>query len=86
MAFETNFNNSVAARAVFAVQPLYFTSETFTNNIFQLGFLGTSGSNYVLQATTNFVDWTPLVTTNVFNLTDSGASNFPYRFYRVIQQ
>ena len=47
-AFETNFNNSVAASAMFLVQPLYFTSATFTNNMFQLGFFGTPGSNYVL--------------------------------------
>jgi hypothetical protein len=90
-AFETNFDNSVAVSALFIVQPLYFTSAAFTtNNVFQLGFMGASGGNYVLQATTNFIDWTPLVTnlatTNVFNLFDSNASNFPYRFYRVIQQ
>ena len=90
-AFETNFNNSVAANALFFVQPLFFTSAVFdTNNVFQLEFAGPAGGNYVLQATTNFTDWTPISTnmptTNLFNLFDDNATNFPYRFYRVKQQ
>lgn len=90
-AFETNYNNSVAASALFYVQPLYFTSMGFlTNRQFQLGFAGVTGSNYVLQATTNFSVWTPIstntATTNLFNLVDPKATNFPYRFYRVLQQ
>ena len=90
-AFESGFNNSVAVSAQFNVQPLYFTSANLlTNGQFQLGFAGVAGSNYVLQATTNFSTWTSITTntstTNAFNLFDSSASNFPYRFYRVIQQ
>jgi hypothetical protein len=89
-AFETNYNNSVAASALFVVQPLYFSSEGFTNHMFQLQFTGAPGSNYLLEATTNFTTWVPLSTniapSNVFNLIDPGATNFPYRFYRVIQQ
>ena len=52
--------------------------------------MGVTGSNYVLQASTNFTTWTPLSTntaaTNVFNFFDPDATNFPYRFYRVLQQ
>ena len=89
-AIETNFNNSVAVSALFIIQPLFFTSSAFdTNSVFQMGFFGTAGSNYVLQASTNLLDWTPLSTnaaaTNMFNLFDPGATNFPYRFYRVLQ-
>jgi uncharacterized repeat protein (TIGR03806 family) len=90
-AFETNFNNSIATSASFLVNPLYFTSAGFLpNQQFQLGFAGVSGGNYVLQATTNFLTWTPISTntaaTNLFNLLDPNATNFPYRFYRVLQQ
>jgi hypothetical protein len=88
-AFRTNYNTSVAATALFVIQPLHFTSAGFTNNLFQMGFAGTTGSNYVLQSSTNLLDWSPLstnlATTNLFNLVDPRASNFPARFYRVIQ-
>lgn len=91
-AFESGFNNSVAANAIFVIGlPMFFTSANYLpNGTFQLGFSGVTGNNYVLQATTNFVNWTPLTTnfatTNLFQLIDPGASNYPYRFYRVQQQ
>ena len=90
-AFGAGYNNSVAASALFIVQPIFFTSGSFLmNGQFQLGLSGMPGSNYVLEATTNFVNWTPLSTnlapTNLFNLYDPNATNFPYRFYRVQQQ
>lgn len=86
-AFETNF----AASAQFLVQPHFFTSEGFTaGNQFQLGFEGVSNDTYVLEATTNFTDWTFIstntLTNSTFNFLDPGASNFPYRFYRVLLQ
>jgi hypothetical protein len=90
-AFETNYNNSVAASALFVIQPLFFTSEEFTNNgVFQLGLSGVAGSNYVLEVSTDLINWIPISTNlapaNVFELTDSNAAAFPYRFYRVLQQ
>ena len=90
-AFGTNFNNSVAVSGLFIVQPLYFTSAAFLENgQLQLGFDGLAGNSYVLEATTNLVNWVPvstnMATTNLFNFVDPDASNFPYRFYRVLQQ
>ncbi len=87
-AFETNFNNSVTAKAVFQVLPRYFASQGFTNNVFQLTFYGSTGSNYVLEASTDLVNWIPISTniaaTNIFNWADPQATNFPCRFYRVL--
>jgi hypothetical protein len=90
-SFATDYNNSVAVNALFQVQPLYFTAASFlTNQQLQLGFVGVTGSNYVLQATTNFSTWTPISTnsdvTNPFNFFDPKATNYPYRYYRVLQQ
>ena len=49
-AFETNFDNSVAASALFTVQPLVLTPMGFNpTNGFRLEFSGLTGSNYVLR-------------------------------------
>ncbi len=90
-ALETNYLNSAAASARFFIQPMNFTSVNFLpNHQLQLAFSGVTGTTYVLQATTNLVTWTPISTntalTNVFNFLDANAPNFPYRFYRVLQQ
>jgi hypothetical protein len=90
-AFEAGYDNSIAASALFFVQPLNFISESWlANQQFQMEFSGATGSNYVLQATTNFVNWTSISTntplTNSFNLLDPNAAQYPYRFYRVLQQ
>jgi hypothetical protein len=89
-AFRTGYVNSVAASAFFVVQPVRFSSEGFSNGTFRLQFVGAQGSNYVLQASSNLVNWTPLVTnpatTNILNFIDASAGNYPIRFYRVLQQ
>jgi hypothetical protein len=89
-AMEAGYFPSVAAQAQLLVQPLYFPSAGyFTNQQFQLVFSGVAGSNYVLQATTNFLNWTPVSTSaapaTIFNLTDPQATNYPFRFYRMLQ-
>jgi hypothetical protein len=82
--------NSASAIAAFVVQPVHFTSEGFSNSAFRLSFVGTTGSNYILEASTNFINWTPLstnqATTNVFDVFDPQATNFPHRFYRILLQ
>ena len=90
-AFRTGYVNSMTANALFFVQPVHFTSENFSGGIFQMQFLAAPGSNYVLQASRNLVNWTPLMTnpaiaTNVLNFVDPNASNFTRRFYRALQQ
>ena len=90
IAWRTGYNNSVAATALFYITPVQFTAARFaTNHQFQLGFLGATGSNYVLQASTNLLNWTAIstntATTNAFFLYDPSATNFSQRFYRVLQ-
>ena len=90
-ALEPGFANSVAVTASFLVQPLYFSSVGFlANRQLQLDFVGATGSNYVLQASTNLTTWTPISTntalTNQLFLLDPSATNYPYRYYRVLEQ
>ncbi|PWU18561.1 MAG: hypothetical protein C5B50_08840 [Verrucomicrobia bacterium] len=90
-AFATGFINSVAARAQFTILTnLLFSSPSYSSALgFQAQFSATVSNTYVLQASTNFVNWVS-VATNVppaspFTWLDSSATNYPARFYRVLQ-
>jgi uncharacterized repeat protein (TIGR03806 family) len=88
-AFETGFNNSVAAGGLFTVlPPIFFTSPgVFSNGVFQMQLSATPNQNYVLQGSTNLMQWVPISTSTPsatpFYLNDPDATNFPNRFYRV---
>lgn len=82
-ALRTGYNNSVAAHAQFILSPsVIFISEGFgTNRTFQLQATGATGKTYILQASTNLVNWVAL-NTNVpsaspFTFLDPVATNFP---------
>lgn len=59
------------------------------NGTFQLTVNGQNGQEYIVQASTNLINWVSIYTnpppfTSPFTFTDSNASNYPDRFYRVI--
>jgi hypothetical protein len=72
--------------AVPGIEPGGFT----TNGIMPLQLSGLAGWSYILQASTDLSNWIS-IGTNVpvatpFYMFDPAAANFPYRFYRVMEQ
>ena len=69
-------------------QPFTLTVVGSTNRIPTLKLTGAAGFNYLLQRSTNLVDWTPsalLLNTNCTVLfTDFSATNSVQRFYRAL--
>lgn len=59
-----------------------------SGDCFQMRLVGVAGSNYVLQASTDMVNWTPIATnapaTGLWNFTDVQSTNFVRRFYRAV--
>jgi hypothetical protein len=61
-----------------------------TNGTFQLTVTnGQSGQEYIVQASTNLINWVPVYTNpppfvSPFTFTDSNVLNYPDRFYRVV--
>jgi autotransporter-associated beta strand protein len=58
-----------------------------SNSLPRLTLAGTTNTTYQVFASTNLVNWVPVLTTNPpvlpFVWTDSAATNYPARFYRV---
>jgi hypothetical protein len=76
---------------VTTLPPVRFTTAgQFNNGAFSLSLTGMAGGSYILQGTTDFVNWasinTNLAPGNLFNLSDPTATNFHYRFYRAVEQ
>lgn len=72
-----------------SLPPVTLSSDMrFTNNLFLVDLGGPPGHRYVVQSSTNFVDWTS-VNTNIFSFTSGGATYIDMtatttakRFYR----
>jgi hypothetical protein len=90
-AWEPGYIDSVVDAAQFTILPgIFFLSPGgFTNGSFQMSFAGPAGSNYVLQVSTNLIEWTSISTntpaTSPFVLSDPNAPGDSSRFYRVLQ-
>jgi uncharacterized repeat protein (TIGR03806 family) len=91
IAAETNFNNSVAARAQFTILTnMIFSLPSYAaGSPFQVQFSAAPGNTYVLDGSTDLTHWVPVATntpvSSPFTWIDSGSSNYPARFYRVRQ-
>jgi len=90
-AWAAGYSNSVVGAAQFTIQPvaMFTGAGGFTNGLFQMSFTGPVGSNYVLQVSTNLLQWTAINTntalTSTFTLIDPRTPSAYVRFYRVLQ-
>lgn len=74
-----------------SLPPVYFSPSGFySNGVFQWPISGMAGGNYIFQGSTDLLNWVPLSTnlapSSLLNLIDPGATNYPHRFYRAIEQ
>jgi len=82
--------NLVVLLDVPATLSIVTSSLGLTTNGFNLQLSGPSGSNYVIEASTDLQSWKPISTNAAPNgtvsYTDTAATNFPARFYRAMLQ
>jgi hypothetical protein len=63
--------------------PALITQPACANGQFSFNVAGVAGSQYVVQASTDMINWVTLVTnTSPFSFADPNAGAFPNRFYR----
>ena len=63
------------------------TPNVLPNGNFQFGLLGLEGQTYVIQTSTNLVNWIPIYTnTGSFIFSDKNAPKLNQQFYRAMQQ
>jgi hypothetical protein len=71
--------------ALYANSPLRFVNSRQTAGRFSATLVGAAGSNYILQTTTNLLNWTPVATnSSPYGLISFTATNPPgsQRYYR----
>ena len=81
-----NASLTVLTGTVTNVLNIVSTGTGKTANGFKLQLSGPPGSNYVIQASTDLKNWTPISTnatpTGSVTYTDTAATNFSFRYYR----
>ena len=76
-------NSSIANLTVYSTAAATLTPASLVNGQFALSVSGVTNYQYVMEASTNLVDWIPVQTnTAPFAFVDSNASQFSQRFYR----
>ena len=74
---------SSASLTVSANTAATLSRAAYTNGQYSFKVAGTTGYQYIVQASTNLVDWVPLQTNAApFTFVDANASQFKQRFYR----
>lgn len=65
--------------------PVGLTATNLKNGGFSVGGPGISGCNFIIESSTNLINWQPLATNpSPFSFTDTNSSHYPWRFYRAV--
>ena len=84
----TTGNVATVTITVLRNTPVSFSPGMMTPGGFQLQLSGPPASTYIIQASTNLRDWTPISTNSGLTggvvFTDTDAANFSQRFYRAL--
>ena len=88
--FEVDYDNNTLAVPVTLMRqnlaPVLSGAVYLSDGRFQLAFSGAIGTNYTIQASTNLVDWVPVLhftcTNSPVLFRDTAATNYTHRFYR----
>jgi hypothetical protein len=90
--YATNFSRRFYRAARFSaalIAPVMSALIRLGGGQMQLQLSGMAGSNYIIHASTNLADWTPIATNlipaaGIVTVTDSAATNYSRRFYRAV--
>lgn len=78
----------LASQASLATNTLVLNAASPACGIFQLHLTGTAGRSFILEASTNLIEWTPILTNSdsnpTFDYTDTNVNNYACRFFKVV--
>ena len=81
-------NEKLSAQAGLGADTVVLNPSVPACGVFQLHLTETDGRSFILEASTNLVAWSPILTNTLsnptFDYTDTNAGNFPCRFFRVV--
>jgi hypothetical protein len=81
-------NELVSSQANLGTNAMTLNPKAPVCGVFQLHMSNTTGRNFILLASTNLVDWTPILTnlnsSATFDYKDTNANNYHCRFFRVV--
>jgi hypothetical protein len=81
-------NERVSAQASLGTNDMVLNASAPVCGTFQLHLTGTAGRSFILEASTNLVEWSPILTNAnpnpTFDYTDSNTNGYHCRFFRVV--
>lgn len=76
-------------RLTFGHNPIFFSQSFETNGTLRLSLIGMKDATYVIEASTNLVNWrslsTNMASSEVFEVTDTNAMQHSRRYYRALE-